>query len=45
MGASYQIRLFDAAEDIDQTIEEGDRYILETAEEAGMNLPCENFLD
>ncbi|MBL1179459.1 2Fe-2S iron-sulfur cluster-binding protein [Pantanalinema sp. GBBB05] len=40
MGATYQIRLFNEVEDIDQTVEvEGDRYILETAEEAGMDLP------
>jgi hypothetical protein len=32
MGANYQIKSFNTAEDIDQTIEvQGDRYILETA--------------
>lgn len=40
MGVSYQVRLFNEAEDIDQTVAvQGDRYILETAEEAGIDLP------
>ncbi|RCJ30688.1 ferredoxin [Nostoc punctiforme NIES-2108] len=40
MGVSYQVRLFNEAEDIDQTVAvQDDRSILETAEEAGMDLP------
>jgi len=40
MGVNYQIRLFNTAEDIDQTVEcQDDRYILEMAEAAGMDLP------
>jgi ferredoxin len=40
MANSYQIRLFNKAEGIDQTVEvPADRYILETAEEQGMTLP------
>ena len=40
MGATYQVRLFNEVEDIDQTVAvQGDRCILETAEEAGMDLP------
>ncbi len=38
--AAYQVRLFNEAEGIDQTIEVAeDKYVLETAEEAGMELP------
>ncbi len=38
--AAYQVRLFNEAEGIDQTIEvTEDQYVLETAEEAGMELP------
>ncbi len=38
--ASYQVRLFNEAEGINQTIEvPDDSYILETAEEEGMELP------
>jgi ferredoxin len=40
MGSSYQVRLYNEAEGIDQTIEvKDDTYILETAEEQGMELP------
>jgi ferredoxin len=40
MANSYQIRLFNQAEGIDQTVEvPADSYILETAEEQGMELP------
>jgi ferredoxin len=40
MANSYQVRLFNEAEGIDQTVEvPEDRYILETAEEQGMELP------
>jgi ferredoxin len=40
MAATYQVRLFNKAEGIDQTVAVSeDRYILETAEEAGMELP------
>ncbi|WP_310489615.1 2Fe-2S iron-sulfur cluster-binding protein [Chamaesiphon sp. VAR_69_metabat_338] len=40
MTNSYQVRLFNKAEGIDQTVEvPADRYILETAEEQGMELP------
>ncbi len=40
MAASYQVRLFNEAESIDQTVEVSeDSYILETAEEADMELP------
>ena len=40
MANSYQVRLFNKAEGIDQTVEvPEDRYILETAEEQGMELP------
>jgi ferredoxin len=40
MTNSYQIRLFNQAEGIDQTVEvPADSYILETAEEQGMELP------
>lgn len=40
MANSYQVRLFNEAEGINQTIEvPEDRYILETAEEQGMTLP------
>ncbi len=40
MANSYQVRLFNKAEGIDQTVEvPEDRYILETAEEQEMTLP------
>lgn len=40
MTSAYQIRLFNEAEGIDQTVEvPEDGYILETAEEEGMELP------
>jgi ferredoxin len=40
MAASYQVRLFNTAEGIDQTVAVSeDSYILETAEAAGMELP------
>ncbi|PSB53523.1 2Fe-2S iron-sulfur cluster-binding protein [Chamaesiphon polymorphus] len=40
MASSYQVRLYNKAEGIDQTIEVPDgSYILETAEERGMELP------
>ncbi|AFY92398.1 putative periplasmic or secreted lipoprotein [Chamaesiphon minutus PCC 6605] len=40
MANSYQVRLFNKAEGIDQTVEvPEDSYILETAEEQGMELP------
>ncbi len=40
MATSYQVRLFNEAEGIDQTVSiPEDSYILETAEEAGMELP------
>ena len=40
MAASYQVRLMNESEGIDQTIEvPEDSYILETAEEADMELP------
>lgn len=40
MASSYQVRLYNTAEGIDQTIEvPADKYILETAEEQGMELP------
>jgi len=40
MANSYQVKLFNKAEGIDQTVEvPEDRYILETAEEQGMTLP------
>ena len=40
MATSYQVRLYNEAEGIDQTIEvPDDKYILETAEEQGMELP------
>ena len=40
MAASSQVRLFNEAEGIDQTVAVlKDSYILETAEEAGMELP------
>jgi ferredoxin len=40
MANSYQVRLFNKTEGIDQTIEvPADRYILETSEEQGMELP------
>jgi ferredoxin len=40
MASSYQVRLYNQAEGIDQTIEVlEDSYILETAEEQGMELP------
>ena len=40
MTNSYQVRLFNKAEGIDQTVEvPEDSYILETAEEQGMTLP------
>lgn len=40
MANSYQVRLFNKAEGIDQTVEvPDDRYILETTEEQGMELP------
>jgi len=40
MANSYQVRLFNEAEGINQTVEvPEDRYILETAEEQGMTLP------
>jgi ferredoxin len=40
MANSYQVRLFNKSEGIDQTIEvPEDRYILETSEEQGMELP------
>lgn len=40
MATSYQVRLFNENEGIDQAIEvQDDRYILETAEEEGMDLP------
>ncbi len=40
MASSYQVRLFNQAEGIDQTVEVPDQsYILETAEAQGMELP------
>jgi ferredoxin len=40
MASSYQVRLYNEAQGIDQTIEVPDEtYILETAEEQGMELP------
>jgi ferredoxin len=40
MATSYQVRLSNETEGINQTIEvSADRYILETAEEQGMELP------
>jgi ferredoxin len=40
MANSYQVRLFNKTEGIDQTVEvPADSYILETAEEQGMELP------
>jgi ferredoxin len=40
MASSYQVRLYNTAEGIDKTIEvPADKYILETAEEQGMELP------
>ncbi len=40
MASSSQVRLFNKAEGIDQTVEVSeDSYILETAEEQGMELP------
>ena len=40
MANSYQVRLYNKAEGIDQTIQvPADSYILETAEEQGMELP------
>ena len=40
MAATYQVKLFNKAEGIDQTVAVSeDSYILETAEEAGMELP------
>jgi ferredoxin len=40
MATSYQVRLFNKTEDIDQTIEVPEaKYILETSEEQGMELP------
>jgi ferredoxin len=40
MANSYQVRLFNEAKGIDQTVEvPEDSYILETAEEQGMELP------
>ena len=40
MATSYQVRLYNKTEGIDQTVEvPGDSYILETAEEQGMELP------
>jgi ferredoxin len=38
--ASYKVRLINAAEGLDQTLEvEEDTYILDAAEEAGLDLP------
>jgi ferredoxin len=40
MATSYKVRLYNENEGIDQTVDvSDDRYILETAEEAGMELP------
>jgi ferredoxin len=40
MTTSYKVRLYNDTQGIDQTIDvSDDRYILETAEEAGMELP------
>ena len=40
MANSYQVRLYNKAEGIDQTIQvPADSYVLETAEEQGMELP------
>jgi ferredoxin len=40
MVSSYQVRLYNTAAGIDQTVEvPADKYILETAEEEGMELP------
>jgi hypothetical protein len=40
MASSYQVRLYNTAEGIDQTVEvPADKYILETAEEQGWNYP------
>jgi ferredoxin len=40
MASSYQVRLYNTAEGIDKTVEvSADNYILETAEEQGMELP------
>ncbi len=40
MATAYQVRLFNKAEGIDQTVSvPADSYILETAEEAGLELP------
>jgi ferredoxin len=40
MATSYKVRLYNETQGIDQTIDvSDDRYILETAEEAGMELP------